>query len=349
MKKFPKPKLKDRLPPVSTIVLNWNGIKYLKKCLLALERVNYPASRHEIIMVDNGSTDDSVSYVKKSFKNVKIIETGKNLGFAEGNNVGVRAAKHDHVMMLSNDTEVDRNWLLEAVKKCESGKNIAVVGAHIYNTGDYYHKEESIGTLLNLWGFPISTREKGLTFLAPGCSLLFKKSVIGEPFDRDYFIYSEDTYLSWKALVQGREVVIAEKSVLEHVGSTKIKEVPDLIEFHGEKNRVLNLLLFYEPLTLLKVTPLIFITSLMTILAAIPKGRLLIRLKSYLWLFANMDKIIEKRRKIQKSRRVPDSQLMGRMSSRLPYSKGLVKRLAELITKLYCVLARLPVHELRRK
>ncbi|MBU4223242.1 MAG: glycosyltransferase family 2 protein, partial [Euryarchaeota archaeon] len=91
-------------PLVSVIIVNYNGKQYLKNCLSSLSAQSYPAI--EVIFVDNASSDGSVEYVRKEFPSVRIIESKKNLGFAKGNNLGIREARGELIATLNNDTEV---------------------------------------------------------------------------------------------------------------------------------------------------------------------------------------------------------------------------------------------------
>jgi len=112
------------LPFVSIIVVNYNGRRYLEDCFSSLQRLDYPADRFEVIMVDNASADGSVALVKKRFPWVRIIENKSNLGFAGGNNIAISQSQGDYVALLNNDTKVDRAWLIELIKVCESDPTI---------------------------------------------------------------------------------------------------------------------------------------------------------------------------------------------------------------------------------
>ncbi|MCS6862682.1 MAG: glycosyltransferase, partial [Abditibacteriales bacterium] len=99
-------------PQVSVLVLNWNGKADTLECLESLRRVDYP--NFEIIVVDNASTDDSVAAIRQAYPELVILQNSDNLGYAEGNNVGIRYAKargSDYVFILNNDTVVDANVL----------------------------------------------------------------------------------------------------------------------------------------------------------------------------------------------------------------------------------------------
>ncbi|PWB82307.1 MAG: hypothetical protein C3F08_00040 [Candidatus Methylomirabilota bacterium] len=107
-------------PLVSVIVLNYNGADFLGPCLTALGRLHYPRDRHEVIVVDNASTDRSIPLVRQQFPWVTVVENPSNLGFAGGNNAGIRAAAGAYVALLNNDTTVDPGWLSALVEVCEA-------------------------------------------------------------------------------------------------------------------------------------------------------------------------------------------------------------------------------------
>src|SRR3989344_3202120 len=93
----------------SIIIPNWNGRRFLKACLGSLAAQSH--TPYEIILVDNGSTDDSIDFTKKDFSRVKIIALPKNIGFAAAVNAGIKKASGDFIALLNNDTEADKNWL----------------------------------------------------------------------------------------------------------------------------------------------------------------------------------------------------------------------------------------------
>ena len=110
--------MKEKLPFVSIIVLNYNGKRHLKDCFSSLMKINYPKTKHEIIMADNASSDDSIDYIRKNFPLVKIVKFNQNYGFAGGNNKAVEYVnkKCKYLVFLNNDTQVDNGWLIELVK-----------------------------------------------------------------------------------------------------------------------------------------------------------------------------------------------------------------------------------------
>ena len=132
-----RPAPRSTLPKISIIVLNWNGKADTLACLESLASVRY--GNFETILVDNGSSDDSVREIRTAHPQLTVLETGANLGFAEGNNVGIRHALAngaDHVLLLNNDTVVDPGMLdgfLDALHVCPGA---GILGARIY-----YHSE----------------------------------------------------------------------------------------------------------------------------------------------------------------------------------------------------------------
>ena len=116
----------NELPFVSVIVLNYNGLRYLKNLFNSLSKTMYPKSRLEIIMGDNGSTDNSVSVTEENFSFVKILRLGKNYGFCKGNNLCAMQAKGQYLVFLNTDTVVTDNWLVNLVNSVIIEKKLLV-------------------------------------------------------------------------------------------------------------------------------------------------------------------------------------------------------------------------------
>lgn len=114
---------------VSVLIVNYNGRKYLENCLTALKAQDY--DNYEVILVDNGSTDDSAHFVEENFPWVNVITLSKNKGFAGGNNAGYAKAKGDYIALLNNDTEVENDWLSSLVNVANSERSIGAVGSKI--------------------------------------------------------------------------------------------------------------------------------------------------------------------------------------------------------------------------
>ncbi len=118
-------------PFVSILIVNYNGKHHLKDCLDSVYKSNYPKNGYEVILVDNDSQDDSVAFIKKNYPEVKLIESKENLGFAGGNNLAYQHATGKYIVLLNNDTIVEKNWLQELVKTAQD-KQVGIVASKLY-------------------------------------------------------------------------------------------------------------------------------------------------------------------------------------------------------------------------
>lgn len=116
---------------VSVIVVNYNGRKLLDECLRSLRKIDYPKHMYEVIMVDNNSSDDSVSFVHHNFPEVYLVRNEKNLGFVGGNRVGLTYANGEYIVLLNTDTKVDPRWLSELVRAAENPK-VGIVNSKLF-------------------------------------------------------------------------------------------------------------------------------------------------------------------------------------------------------------------------
>jgi GT2 family glycosyltransferase len=200
---------------VHVIILNWNGREVIGPCLDSLMRVTDPSL--EIIVVDNGSTDSSQEIVRKDFPGVELIENGKNLLFAAGNNVGIDAALDRGarlILLLNNDTEVDPSFAAQMLAAFDDPA-VGVAGPKIY----YHDDPERIwyggGGFNGLTGVPFHhglrrmdgsfTDRPGPTGWVTGCALMARREVYEQigPLDPSYAIYCEDVDLCLRAAEAG--------------------------------------------------------------------------------------------------------------------------------------------------
>jgi GT2 family glycosyltransferase len=221
---------------VVIIILNWNGIQDTLKCLDSLQSQTY--QDYKILVVDNGSTDQShelLNQYQRQHKNIEIIYNDNNLGFAGGVNVGIHYAINndfEYVALFNNDAIADKNWLKELVHTIKQS-NIGIVtglllrrdGLTIDSTGDWYSK----------WGLPFprdrnrpteQAPDSGLVFGATGGASLYKIKMIKQIglFDETFFAYYEDVDVSFRAQLHGWKVYYTSKAIAYHEqGSTSNK------------------------------------------------------------------------------------------------------------------------------
>ncbi len=149
----------NNLPFVSTIVVNYNGKRFLGECFASLENSDYPRDRFEIVFVDNASQDGSVEYVENTFPWVHILALDKNYGFAEGNNRGVQLADGDFIFLLNSDTVVESTRISKLVNTIETDASIrcCVPKIYFYDTPEVL---DSAGSAFDNLGFCWSLRFK---------------------------------------------------------------------------------------------------------------------------------------------------------------------------------------------
>lgn len=238
-----------RLPKVNIIILNWNGKKDTIECLDSLKKITYP--NYEITLVDNGSTDGSVECLKKLYPKIEIIENQKNFGFAEGNNIGIKKAiikRTDYVLLLNNDTIVEKEFLDKLIQVAESDPNIGIVGPTIYYYNDV-NKIQSAGTKISLKTGTIKTFRLNKNDLGEynnitdvdsvtGCALLAKSELfenIGYLI-KEYFAYWEETEWCIRARKKGYKVMYVPQAKVWHKGGSSSKKISGFHEYHTARN-----------------------------------------------------------------------------------------------------------------
>ena len=200
--------MNDKLPLVSIIILNYNAGDLIQKCINSIINSNYAS--FEIILVDNNSQDNSHKICKEKFPQIILVENKSNLGYCEGNNVGIRLANGEFIVILNPDTIVEKEWinyLLDAYQQKGDGlyqpKLLAMEDKKRINT---------MGNMINLFGFGYSS-QKGLDDLsttleiqeigyASGACLFTSKKILDQIgyFDSFLFAYHDDLDIGWRAI-----------------------------------------------------------------------------------------------------------------------------------------------------
>jgi len=220
--------------------------------------LNYPQDRIEILMVDNGSTDDSAGFVRKAFPHVKIIQNSKNRGFAEANNQAARQAGGEYIAFLNNDTKVDSQWLIELLKPIYKSRETAASGSKVLSFDG--KSLDFVGGMINFegkgfqegYGKPSSGDSYNMYRYLPfvnGGAMMINRRVFLEcgGFDGDFFAYYEDVDLGWRLWVLGYKVVFAPASIVyhHHHGTSKIFS-DDRLRFLKERNSLYSVFKNYD-------------------------------------------------------------------------------------------------------
>lgn len=230
-----------RIPSVAVIILNWNNWQDTVECLESLAQIDYP--NYQVIVVDNGSTDDSIMQLKQRFDWIRLLETGENLGFSAGVNYGIERARDlELILLLNNDTIVAPNFLTELVKTIQSDNTIGLVGGKIYyldaaKSDSVLYRQNKIWSAggainkLTKKAFHIGDKkidhgqydqQREVEFLS-GCCLLIRREVIEKIglLDPDYFMYYEDVDFCLRAKAHAYKIVYSPKAIIWH----KIRQV----------------------------------------------------------------------------------------------------------------------------
>lgn len=322
-------------PKISVVILNYNGMKFLESCITSLLKSNY--DDFEILVIDNGSKDDSVNFLRRRFPNepkLKVISLGKNYGFAMGNNIGYMYTnpRSDFIFFLNNDTEVDKDCIKIIVEKMEKDKLVGAAQPKIRSLrnrnlidavggiADYHGRTWHRGSNEYDYGQYDSITE---TFYAQGAAIVVRRSVIEEVglFDPDYFMYYEETDLCWRIWMAGYKVAVIPEAIVYHYGggSTTFKS-SDYEKyfkfFHLRRNHLMTMLKNYSLSNILKYT-LTFMVKMLFISFLWSFSGEKVKAKAYLdalfWVFSHFNLIVRKRVSVQKIRRISDAVLMTKM------------------------------------
>lgn len=305
-------------PLVSIIILNYNSGDWLTDCLNSLIKTSY--QNYEIIVVDNLSTDNSLKNCKEKFKQIILIENNQNLGYCEGNNVGIAKSKGDFLVILNPDTLVEPNWLDELMTA------FSKYGDGIYQPKILASTDHDLllssGNMMHLFGFGFS-RGKGEKYVnqyeadqqisyASGTCLFtsskIMKSLFG--FDPFLFAYHDDLDLCWRALLKGIKSFYIYRSVIYHpIEGYSFKWSP-FKYFLMERNRLYCLFTHYSRTTILKILPSLILVDLAVTGFYFKKGLLLVKIKTSLNILKNFKQICKKYSEIQKNRKISDREII---------------------------------------
>lgn len=243
------------MPRVTIILLNWNGLEDTLSCLDSLQRLDHPD--YEIVVVDNGSTDGSGAAIESRFPTTKLIRNAENLGFAGGNNVGLRhamAGGASYALLLNNDTEIAPDFLRYMLEAAERDASVGIVGPTIY-----YHARPNL-----IWsaGGKIDWRrgktqlvglnepETGQFGCTPreveyvtGCTLLAKRAVLEQVgvLDERFFAYYEEVEWCVRARRAGFKVVHVPNAKVWHKIPLDARDSSPFVHYFMTRNRLLFL------------------------------------------------------------------------------------------------------------
>ena len=312
-------------PLVSIIILNYNSGDWLIDCVESLLKTDYP--NLEIIVVDNFSKDDSHKICKQKFNQIVLIENKKNLGYCEGNNVGINEANGEFLVILNPDTLVEPNWLNEmfnAYSKYGEG----LYQPKILASTD--HKLIlSVGNVIQLFGFGFSKgkgevengqyeKDQKISCASGTCIFTSVKTMkLLSGFDSFLFAYHDDLDLSWRSSLVGISSYYIHSSIIYHpIEGHSFKWSP--FKFYlMERNRLYCIFTHYSRKTIFKLLPALMLIDLAVTIFYAQRGLFIIKIKSNINILKNIRKICIKYSEIQKYRKISDKEIIQNFSDKI--------------------------------
>ncbi|MDD2646650.1 MAG: glycosyltransferase family 2 protein [Patescibacteria group bacterium] len=318
---------------ISVVIPIYNGREYLPDCFASLAKQTYLP--HQVIVVEDQSKDASrefLSQAKIKGTDLKIIYNEKNIGFVRSCNKGMAEALNngaDYIFLLNQDTICDDKCLEKLLEAAELQDNLFALQAMllwwpqtnvIQTSGDKIHFlgfghsgdfKKSADLYQNL-------KIKRITY-ASGAALFMRASVLKEVglFDEDLIMYHDDLDLSWRARFLGYQIFVAPQAIVYH------KYTDGIVKnrwFWSERNRTLTLLKFYKWPTLILIFLPWLIMELGVLVFALTAGWFSLKIKSYISAIKQLPNTLHARRDVQKTRKIPDRQMVKWIEGRLTFS-----------------------------
>lgn len=219
---------------MSVVILNWNGRAHLERYLPSV--VEHTTGDVEVVVADNGSTDDSLQWLRLKYPEVRVIRLDRNYGFAEGYNRALREVDAEYVLLLNSDVEVTAGWCEPLVDVLDSEQDVAAVAPKLLadKERDRFEYAGASGGFIDYLGYPfcrgriLSTveRDEGQyddrrdIFWASGAALCCRREVFEAlgGFDADFFAHMEEIDLQWRMQLAGWRIMVEPRSVVYHLG-----------------------------------------------------------------------------------------------------------------------------------
>lgn len=269
-------------PKTAIVILNWNGASLMRQFLPSVVQFS-KSGNTEVIVADNGSTDDSISVLQREFPEVKILDLKQNFGFACGYNEALARIDADYFVVLNSDVEVTEGWLDEPIRLMESDLKIAAVQPKIlsYHQKTHFEYAGAAGGFIDRYGYPFCRgrifneveadngqydRQTDI-FWATGACMFVRVSAFREAggFDADFWAHMEEIDLCWRLKNRGYRIVFTPESTVYHLGGASLSYDNPHKLFLNFRN---NLWLLYKNLPSGKLFSVVFIRMILDGFAA---------------------------------------------------------------------------------
>lgn len=301
---------------VSVIIVNWNGAKFLERCLAALAAQT--VKPHEIILLDNASTDDSLE-IARGFPDLRLLSLKENTGFARGNNLAIEAAaaETEWIALLNPDAYAEPHWLEELLAATKRNPGFAVFSSKLLNAtepalldgaGDAYYMSGRVRRIAK--DRPArSSGEKEIEVFSPcAAAAMYRRTALRKVggFDEAYFCYVEDVDLGFRLRLAGYRCLYVPQSVALHVGSgTTGGQHSDFAVYHGHRNLVWTFVKDMPGFLFWVLLPLHLLLNLASVIWLSLRGQGKVVLRAKRDALAGIPGMWRKRKIIQAERVVP--------------------------------------------
>ena len=311
-----------KIPKISIIILTYNAGDLLEKCISSIVKSNY--ENIEIILVDNASQDHSHIKCKEKFSQIKLIENKENLGYCEGNNIGIKSANGEYIIILNPDTEVESNWIEEFIKEFNNHGD-GLYQPKLLAVSDK-SRINSAGNMMNIFGFGFSSGKgkkdskkfgnfKPINYASGACLFTSKKILdkIGL-FDPYLFAYHDDLELGWRALQLGIKSFYVPTVIVYHAESFSFKWSSKKF-YLLERNRWYCILTHYSKSTFYKILPGLIIVEIIMILYFLSKGMLKEKIQVLKDLIKDRKLIKKRYNELEKRKIISDKKIIEEFSN----------------------------------
>lgn len=239
-------------PKAAVVILNWNGKKYLEQFLPPLLKTSYAGM--ELIIADNGSTDDSIEFLQTHYPQIRLIRFNENHGFAGGYNRALRQIEADYYVLLNSDVEITAGWLEPMIEMLEKEPSIAACQPKLltWHQKNLFEYAGGAGGWIDSYGYPFAKgrifdhfeedqgqyNQPGPLFWASGACLFIRSRVFHEVngFDEYFFAHQEEIDLCWRIQLAGHKIWSCPASVVYHVGGGTLPKGNTLKTFLNFRN-----------------------------------------------------------------------------------------------------------------
>lgn len=319
-------------PLVSILIVNFNGLRFLKTCFDSLRECTYP--NLEIIFIDNASTDGSADFVNKNYPDVKILRNKENYMFARGNNEGMKIASGKYICLLNNDVEVDPGFIEPVIEILEEKPEIGACQSKLLEMQNRSHLEYTgaCGGYIDWFGYTFlrgrimneTEPDEGQydeslpLFWASGACMFLRKDALDqyEILDEDFQLHMEEIDLCWRLRLDGWLIYSIPASMVWHYGGGTLSHENPAKVYYNFRNNIFMLAKNLSTLNLIIRLPLRYVLDFVAFVRSLivfQFSMAMAILKAYGWLLVHIGLIWKKRRQVQDQRQASDRDVLSLM------------------------------------